>query len=162
MAIFTVEQCVAQRSPGRLIRRVAKLGTALVEAQFEGEEMSFQQWIALKVTADGVVGNAGELARELGITTGATTRLIDTLEQRGMMARVRCGEDRRVVKIAVTPAGGAVMERLQPRVVGAWSEMFAEIEQEEADAFARTLVRLYERAEQLAGTSEATETEDAL
>ena len=162
MASFTAEQCVAPRSPGRLVRRLAKMATAYVEDRFEGLELSFVQWIALKVTDGGVVGNAGELARELGFTSGATTRLIDTLEERGLMLRKRCENDRRVVKLRVTAAGRQLYCELQPRVVDGWNEMFEEIDQAEADAFVATLHKLFERAEALTARSTHAETADTL
>ena len=162
MARFTPEQCVAQRSPGRLVRRLAKLATAYVEDQFEGLDVSFAQWIALKVTDDGVVGNAGELARELGFTTGATTRMIDTLEERGLLTRQRCEDDRRVVKLFVTDSGRQMVREIQPLVVGSWNGLFEPIDQDEAEAFLRTLGKLFERAEMFAARSTHSETSDAL
>ena len=153
MARFNMDVCVAHRSPGRLIRRLAKLGTAYVEsrlaAQFELFDLSFSQWIALKVVRDGVVTNAGELSRELGITSGATTRLIDTLEDHGLMLRDRGAADRRVVKLCLTDAGRDVAQALLPHVVEAWSEIFADIDQAEAEAFVATLSKLYAKAQEL-------------
>ena len=89
MAILTIQACATRSSPGRLIRRVDKVMAGLVEARFEGAGISFVQWIALKVVRDSVVQTAGELARELSITTGATTRMIDVLEAKGFVMRDR-------------------------------------------------------------------------
>ena len=46
---------------------------------------------------------AGELATEAGLTTGAVTAVIDRLERAGYALRVRDEEDRRRVKVEVTP-----------------------------------------------------------
>ena len=46
---------------------------------------------------------AGELARELGLTTGAVTALVDRMEAAGLFRRVRDTADRRRVLIEVTP-----------------------------------------------------------
>jgi DNA-binding MarR family transcriptional regulator len=46
---------------------------------------------------------AGELARETGLTTGAVTGVIDRLERAGYARRVPDPEDRRRVKVEVTP-----------------------------------------------------------
>jgi DNA-binding MarR family transcriptional regulator len=158
MARFTIDVCVSQRSPGRMIRRLAKLTTGYVEARlaarFEALDLSFTQWIALKVMHDDVVSNAGELARELGITTGATTRLVDTLEAHGLIARDRGMADRRVVSLSLTPVGRETMLALQADVVSAWSDIFADIDQAEAEAFIATLGKLYARAERLSDAEE--------
>src|SRR4051812_30056279 len=48
---------------------------------------------------------AADLAREYGINESAVTRLIDRLEKRGLITRVRSEEDRRVVRLALTLEG---------------------------------------------------------
>lgn len=145
--------CVAAHSPGRMVRRLAKLATAHVEtvlaARFEALDLSYTQWIALKVIHDGVVTNAGELARELGITTGATTRLVDTLEEHGLLNRDRGSTDRRVVQLVLTEAGRDATTELLPDVIGAWSDIFEDVDQAEAEAFVATLAKLFAKAEQL-------------
>lgn len=160
MARFDIDMCVSQRSPGRMVRRLAKLSTAYVETQlkarFEALDLSFTQWIALKVIRDGLVSNAGELARELGITTGATTRLVDTLEEHGLLARDRGCADRRVVSLVLTDAGRDAAQELQSDVVGAWNDIFADIDQAEAEAFVATIGKLYATAERLVDLGEET------
>jgi DNA-binding MarR family transcriptional regulator len=149
MARFNLDDCAAQKSPGRLVRRVAKLTTSYVEALFDEVDLSFAQWVALKVIRDGLVTNAGELSRELGITSGATTRLIDGLEERGLLERDRCCEDRRVVKVAVTETGREAVVRLGARVVDAWNLLVADLDQKEAEAFVATLTKMLATAERL-------------
>src|ERR1700761_1247176 len=127
MARLTREACAGQRSPGRLMRRLDKLMSALVESRFHVEDISFSQWVALKTVRDGSVGNAGELSRELGITTGATTRMIDGLETRGLMVRDRGGADRRVVQLAITDEGRTVATQLYERLAEVWNEVLADI-----------------------------------
>ncbi len=153
MPRFPNDICVGPRSPGRLVRRFAKLAIHYVEAQLEGRfrefDLSFTQWIALKVIENGVVSNAGEMARELDITTGATTRLLDTLEEHGLLSRDRTSGDRRVVNLNLTDAGHEVTHALMADVVGAWNDIFEVIDQAEAEAFLATLGKLFDRAERL-------------
>ena len=46
---------------------------------------------------------AGELAREVGVTTGAVTGAIDRLENAGFAERVHDHADRRRVRLTITP-----------------------------------------------------------
>jgi DNA-binding MarR family transcriptional regulator len=46
---------------------------------------------------------AGELAEELGLTTGAVTAILDRLEDRGYARRLRDQTDRRRVLVELTP-----------------------------------------------------------
>lgn len=151
MAVITIEDCATSRAPGRMIRRLDKIMSAYVESKFDGMDLSFAQWVALKVVRDGVVGNAGELARELGITTGATTRMIDVLETRGLMARDRDAEDRRVVRLVITQAGSEAITALQGHVVGAWNEVLADYSQDEVKALVAMLIKLLAAAERVSG-----------
>jgi DNA-binding MarR family transcriptional regulator len=48
-----------------------------------------------------------ELARELQMDAGATTRLLDRLEKKNLLKRIRSTEDRRVVMVELTPEGQA-------------------------------------------------------
>jgi DNA-binding MarR family transcriptional regulator len=61
---------------------------------------------------------AGELAAEAGLTTGAVTAVIDRLERAGYARRVRDDEDRRRIKVEVTPR----LERLAGALYGPMME----------------------------------------
>jgi DNA-binding MarR family transcriptional regulator len=54
---------------------------------------------------------AGTLARHTGLTTGATTAVIDRLERAGFVRRRRDNQDRRCVLVEVLPSSAA---RIQP------------------------------------------------
>jgi DNA-binding MarR family transcriptional regulator len=151
MAVLKFEDCATNRAPGRLMRRIDKLMSAFVESRFESLDISFMQWIALKVIRDGTATNAGELARELAITTGATTRMIDVLEKRGLVERDRGTVDRRVVHLAITPRGAEEVGTLQHHVVEAWNAVLAEFDQDEVDHTVESLVRLLAAAERVVG-----------
>jgi DNA-binding MarR family transcriptional regulator len=71
---------------------------------------------------------AGELAAESGLTTGAVTAVIDRLERAGFARRVRDEQDRRKVKVEVTPA-------FYDRAREIWGPVAAEWQQAIADRF---------------------------
>ncbi len=66
---------------------------------------------------------AGELARELGLTTGAVTALVDRMEAAGFFRRVRDTADRRRVLIEVTP----VVTRVGGMIWGPIAEDFRQL-----------------------------------
>jgi DNA-binding MarR family transcriptional regulator len=61
------------------------------------------EWYALSVIDLAGRLTSGELADRTGLTTGATTRLIDRLERRGHVRRVSDPTDRR--KVIIEPTG---------------------------------------------------------
>jgi DNA-binding MarR family transcriptional regulator len=147
MAGFKITDCVAQRAPGRLIRRIDKLMAGLMEQRLEGSPLSYSQWATLKLIRDGIILTAGDLARDLGYTTGATTRLIDSLEEVGAVTRLRASDDRRVVRITLTPHGEELMQAMLPRALGLWNEVVADFDQAEADQLVSLLVKLLAKVE---------------
>lgn len=70
------------------------------------------QFAVLKHLAEGSAETAGELCRFMHYDSGAMTRILDRLEQRGLLRRERCREDRRVVFLRLTPAGRTQLPRL--------------------------------------------------
>ncbi|WP_233800824.1 MarR family winged helix-turn-helix transcriptional regulator [Paraburkholderia sp. HP33-1] len=100
-------------SVGYLISRVRSTLSNLVTQRSMAElGITSQQGSILFMVASGKCLLAAELAREYGIDASAVTRLIDRLEKRGLLTRVRSNEDRRVVRLALTPEGHAIAARM--------------------------------------------------
>lgn len=77
-----------------------------------GVDLRFSQVQALlRLNTLGAM-SASELARALGHDAGATTRLLDQLEQRGYLNRKPHEQDRRALRICLTASGAALCRRL--------------------------------------------------
>src|SRR6202012_3266020 len=110
-----VSQYQLGESVGYLISRVKSTMSNLVTQRSMAElGITSQQGSILFMVASGKCLLAAELAREYGIDASAVTRLVDRLEKRGLLTRVRSNEDRRVVHLALTPEGQAIAERMPP------------------------------------------------
>jgi DNA-binding MarR family transcriptional regulator len=68
---------------------------------------------------------AGELATESGLTTGAITGVIDRLEKAGFARRVADEQDRRRVKVEVTPAFYKRADRIWGPMAADWHAALA-------------------------------------
>lgn len=66
---------------------------------------------------------AGRIAERTGLTTGATTALIDRLERAGFVTRRRHPDDRRVVVIEVVPQHVSVIGPLYAPLVAAFATL---------------------------------------
>lgn len=58
--------------------------------------------VILRFTMGGNAPTPGELSRELGLSAPATSALLERLENKGYVERLRIDEDRRVVRIRMT------------------------------------------------------------
>jgi len=89
---------------------------------------------------------AGELAAESGLTTGAVTGVIDRLERVGYARRVPDPNDRRRVKLEVTPKFYARADKIWGPVAADWASRlgrrFTAEELERAIEFLRTTTEL--------------------
>ena len=101
---FTIEDRIIA-AIRRIIRAVDLHSRRLVEAHgLTGPQLATLQEAA---RLDGV--SASVLAKAVHISHSTLTGIIDRLERRDMVARVRKGEDRRSVTITVTDEGAAVL-----------------------------------------------------
>jgi DNA-binding MarR family transcriptional regulator len=100
-------------SVGYLISRVKSTMSNMVTQRAVAElGVTSQQASILFMVASGKCTLAAELAREYGIDASAVTRLVDRLEKRGLLQRVRSSEDRRAVHLALTPEGLSIAARM--------------------------------------------------
>ncbi|WP_433910983.1 MarR family winged helix-turn-helix transcriptional regulator [Sphingomonas yabuuchiae] len=139
-----------ERSVGYLTKRVFQLARIGLEPVFADEEVTHVQWSALMALQYGVGGTAAELARHLCHDTGATTRIVDMLEERGLIKRCRCTEDRRVVRLSLTEAGHAISDRCKAKVFAQWNEWLADWSPQEIERFVGDLLRLRNKLETVA------------
>lgn len=105
-------------SVGYLIARAKSSLSNLVTQRTLGElGITSTQASMLFMIASGRCSLAAELARDYGIDASAVTRLIDRLEKRNLLSRVRSSEDRRAVHLAVTDEGRELAARM-PNIFG--------------------------------------------
>jgi DNA-binding MarR family transcriptional regulator len=103
-------------SVGYLMRLIISHVGQEVERQLAHTELTNAQWIPIYKLYTKRASTVAELARECQLDAGATTRMLDRLEAKGLCQRKRSEEDRRVVHIALTEAGEAAAAEI-PRVL---------------------------------------------
>jgi MarR family 2-MHQ and catechol resistance regulon transcriptional repressor len=84
----------------------------------------------------------GTLSQKLLKSTGNMTLVIDNLEKRGLVRRVRVAEDRRMVSIELTPAGAAMIERILPGHIHGIIEEMSVLDPAEQDELGRLARKL--------------------
>lgn len=94
-----------------------------VERRMGALDLTDAQWKPLWLLASGRADTGFEMARLLEMDAGAMTRLLDRLEGKGLLQRVRSAADRRVVHLRLTAAGQAAAARV-PHVLAAVNNDF--------------------------------------
>ena len=121
MAFYTRSAFGPECSLGYLSRRIHQIGQSLIEPVFADEGMSGTKWSALMSVLAGRSATCADLSRDLSYDKGATTRLVDTMEQRGWVTRSRAPDDRRVLNLELTDMGEAAAIRCRDRVIDYWN-----------------------------------------
>jgi len=93
----------------------------LIEAELERSLQAEAQLSVVEYTVldalsrqDGWHMRMQQLARATALSASATTRLVNRLEDRGLLTRILCADDRRGIYTELTPSGIALLEQSRP------------------------------------------------
>jgi DNA-binding MarR family transcriptional regulator len=93
----------------------------LIESELEralaaSDDLSVVEYTVLDALSrqDGWHMRMQQLARATALSPSATTRLVNRLEDRSLLTRVLCADDRRGIYTELTAAGRALYERAKP------------------------------------------------
>jgi DNA-binding MarR family transcriptional regulator len=84
----------------------------------------------------------GELAQASATSPASVSQMVDRLSERGLVARVRSEEDRRVVKVEISELG---RDGIRPVILAwrkRWRETFADLPEEDMATASRVLDRI--------------------
>jgi DNA-binding MarR family transcriptional regulator len=111
---YRPEKYHPDESAAYLMRRILTCMAAEVDQALEPTGLTHAQWVPLVKLHLGYASTAAELARECTLDAGAMTRMLDRLEAKGLVTRVRSSQDRRVVKLELTGEGRATASQIPP------------------------------------------------
>ncbi|MBX6317117.1 MarR family winged helix-turn-helix transcriptional regulator [Pigmentiphaga sp.] len=114
-----------------------------VDTEMMALDLTAMQWGPLMLLAMGQGETAAELARSSCTDTGAVTRMLDRLESKGLIRRVRSAEDRRVIKLELTQEGMRATAQIPGRLrqaVDMHTRGFSEEELAQLKSFLRRMI----------------------
>ena len=139
---YQVSTYKAQTSVGYLVKRAHSLFLDIMEPMIEQRGFSWIQYVVLAALRDDIAVNPKAICAQYRHDSGALTRIIDQLAERGLLERVRRDKDRRKVELQLTPAGRDAIESLIPLIVGKLNEVLSDLSQAEVQELLRLLVKL--------------------
>src|ERR1700684_2143995 len=139
---YRVSTYKAQLSVGYLVKRAHSLMLDIMEPLIVQRGFSWIQYVVLSSLRDGIAVNPKAICVQYRHDSGALTRVIDQLAEKGLLERVRRDRDRRKVELQLTPAGRATVERLISLVVEKLNLAFAEFSSSEFNELKRLLIKL--------------------
>lgn len=106
--------------PNSFCALIGKVRQKLVDnadKELAPSELTFAQVIVLLKLSNGSARTPGDFCRSLDYDPGSMTRLLDRIENKGFIKRVRSAEDRRSVELELTEKGKELCPQLIPIMV---------------------------------------------
>ena len=145
--VYSTKTYRVRESIGYLMKRTSAMMTDRIEATFESHGFTFTQWVVLMYLRDGIGVTPATICRDIRHDSGALTRVIDQLEERGLIERQRSREDRRAIELRLTPAGREMAEQLLPLTVNCLNEALDVFTVDEAQQLKNLLQRMFDHLE---------------
>ncbi len=118
--IYDIESFRPSQAVGAHIGRARRAIVEAINQELAPLDISHAQWIVVLLLGDGAASTAAELCKILIYDPGAMTRLLDRLQKKGVLKRVRTKADRRAVRLELTAEGA----KLYPRIVEALVQVY--------------------------------------
>ena len=137
---------------GHLMHRVRTEILAAVDRELQADEylgameVTSAQFIILVTLSMGIAKSASDLCKGISYDAGAMTRMIDRLEEKGLLRRSRDPGDRRLVNLELTEKGSAALPRMRDvsmKVLNRFLQGFTKAEARQLEGF---LTRMLENA----------------
>ena len=98
---------------------------------FNTMQITHSQWVVLHLVKNNVDISIKDIAGMLGITSSATTQIVDTLVNKGCLFRKRNPDDRRVLKVALTEKSTSQLDSVKNKSFDTLSSLFDVLDDDE-------------------------------
>ena len=129
-------------SVGFLMKQAIELQSRAIEARMAEYSITDAQWRPLFLLSLHDWSTVSQIARHVGCDAGATTRMVDRLEDKGMVRRVRSTDDRRVQQVELTDEGKQVAAIVPYVIADVLNMHLAELSNGEIETLRRLLERI--------------------
>jgi len=125
----------------RLVREIEALARRLTPTD-DPVPATTPQKVALTAVADWGPLRLGALADRMGTTDATASRTVDALVATGLVERLEDADDRRAVRIAVTPEGRRLIDRRRAELAKALERGLRDLPADDRDRLVGLLERL--------------------
>jgi MarR family transcriptional regulator, lower aerobic nicotinate degradation pathway regulator len=129
-------------SSGFLLARLGLAFKSTAIHRIEQEGFEANQYGILAILGEGARETQATIADALALDPSRLVALLDSLEERGLVARQRHTHDRRRHVVSITPAGKRQLQRLRTIARQIEDEFFASLDAQDRKTFHRLLLQL--------------------
>ncbi|MGG1400701.1 MarR family transcriptional regulator [Bacillus salipaludis] len=127
--------------PFLVLMQTSKAIHERIKEEMTKNKLSITEFSVLEVLYQKGKQTIQQIGHCILISSGSMTYVIDKLEQKGLLKRNDCPNDRRVIHVTLTDKGNQFMEEIMPKHHELIEDMFHSLNSDEAE----TLVQLLEK-----------------
>jgi DNA-binding MarR family transcriptional regulator len=128
--------------PGHLIRRAHQISGAIFSDSLAGLDLTSVQFAAMVAIGEHPGVDATRVAEMVAFDRGTLGGVIDRLEAKGLVKRRPSAADRRVKTLTLSPAGVALLQEVEAKVVRAQERMLEPLSKAEGRQLTTLLTKL--------------------
>jgi DNA-binding MarR family transcriptional regulator len=137
--------------PSWLLSQATAHGHRLVNDALAGDQMRKNHFTVMLALREGGSSSQAALGRRLNIDRSDLHAVLNDLEAKGFVERIRDDNDRRRNMVALTQSGARALKRLDARVEKAQDELLAPLSPRQRQELCRSLARIAEHHAGAAG-----------
>jgi MarR family transcriptional regulator, 2-MHQ and catechol-resistance regulon repressor len=144
--IFVENKCTNQ--PFLVLMQTSKAIQERIRDEMANNNLSITDFSVLEVLYLNGKQTIQQIGHSILISSGSMTYVIDKLEQKGLLNRNDCPDDRRVIHVTLSDNGMALMEEIMPKHQELIDYMFGELSSDEAQIIVNLLKKVNKRLEE--------------
>ena len=145
-AFYDARHFRSREALGALVGRTRKAIIDRLDVELARHGVSTAQSIVVLAVAQGTARTAAEACKLLSHDPGAMTRLVDRLEAKGFVRRVRGRGDRRSAQLELTPRGRVLYRQINAAQIAVYNRMLEGFSVTQARTLETLLRRVLENA----------------
>ena len=140
-SFYQADTYQVESSLGYLVKQLAQTIGKELDRRMANIGLTDAQWKPLLLLQRGGCTTAVDLSRISCHDAGSITRLLDRLEAKALIQRVRSAEDRRVVNLELTEEGKTIAAQVPEIIIELANEVLKGFSRDEFDQFTNLLTR---------------------
>jgi MarR family transcriptional regulator, 2-MHQ and catechol-resistance regulon repressor len=113
-----------------------------IKVEMTKYNLSITEFSVLEVLYNKGKQTIQQIGHRILISSGSMTYVIDRLEQKGMLNRSACPNDRRAIHVALTDNGNSLMEEIMPKHQELVDNMFGSLDSHESELMVKLLKKV--------------------
>jgi MarR family transcriptional regulator, 2-MHQ and catechol-resistance regulon repressor len=133
--------------PFLVLMQTSKAVQDRMKLEMTKNNLSITEFSVLEVLYQKGKQTIQHIGNSILVSSGSMTYVIDRLEQKGLLNRSDCPDDRRVIHVTLTADGNKLVENIMPKHQEWVDNIFSSLNNDESDLIVKLLKKVSKRIE---------------